>query len=172
MLDGIRQRIGSNYRLGREGGAVPVGLGSAGQAADRIAFEAGRSPGRTATVAALGLGGFAGVNALANNPVGGIFDAVTFNAFNLRRDAPVTPPPQAYYPPPAQAAVNAPRPNPAQHAAAAPPQPYQVSQVGFQLPTLDEDELRRQRDYQERRVATDILTLQAINSAIATGGNV
>lgn len=93
-----------------------------------------------------GVGAMA-ANHLFGNPVGGFVDALTFGATDFRpEDVPVGSQQIILQQP--IAASNAPPPN-----------------VSYSVPQLDADQIKRQQDYLKRKVATDVLTLEALRNA-------
>lgn len=96
--------------------------------------------------AAGALGGVA-LNQGIGNPIGGFVDAATFGMTNFRPNESDLIASQ-----PRQIIISQ------QPHAATMPQPMASASV----PALDEEQMKRQREYLERKIATDLLTVQAL----------
>ena len=95
--------------------------------------------------AAGALGGYA-LNQAVGNPVGGVIDATTFGVTNFR---------------PNESDLIASQPR--QIIISQQPTAQMSSQpMNASVPALDEEQMKRQREYLERKIATDLLTVQAL----------
>lgn len=154
-------RMGNQFDAGLTAGADNVvnymeGVpGPAARAVRAYGHSYGSAPGPTALVSigGLGLAGWAGANMLPD--IGGNERApVVGNSMYQPRPAPYPVPysvPNQY-----EMAMQYRQPFPSMGGGGGRSQP-------FGLPQLDEEDIARQRNFLERKIATDALTLQALN---------
>jgi hypothetical protein len=100
--------------------------------------------------AAGALGGYA-LNQAVGNPIGGFIDAATFGMTNFRPNEVDLIASQ-----PRQIVIN-------QQPVSLQSQPMQP-QTMASVPALTEEDMKRQREYLQRKIATDLLTVQALQS--------
>ena len=116
-----------------------------GGRADAVIQAIGATVGRYPYLAGgAGAVGTLGANYLVGNPIGGAIDALTFGLTNFKPDQ---------YQQPSAAPLSAP-PQGGMNVGNAPPAPQEF--------ILNDEQRYRQRDYLKRKIATDILTLQAL----------
>jgi hypothetical protein len=128
---------------GREPGIPHVGMPGSGKA-DAFVYQTGQFINERPLVSGAGL---LAANHFLTNPIGGFVDALTFGATDFRQD---NQPEQLQ-----------------QQIVIQPNQPGLSQQVSYSVPALNADQIKRQQDYLNRKVATDMLTLEALRNAQA-----
>lgn len=140
---GIQNKPFSEYHPGMN---APIGR------ADSAIYNGANWAGQNKLMAGAGaVGGFA-ANQMLGNPIGGVIDALTFGVTNFRPDMEVGAEPNSQLVIMQQPGMQQ---SPSSNQAGVPTQP-------MSLPGLNEEDKKRQLQYLQRKMATDLITMQGL----------
>lgn len=117
--------------------------------ADTAIYNAANWGGQNKLAVGAGAVGAIAANQMLGNPVGGVTDALTFGLTNFRPDA------ETGSEPPQMIIMQQPGMERSTSQAGVPTQP-------LSLPALNEEDRKRQLQYLQRKVATDLITMQGL----------
>lgn len=144
-------------------------VGSGGKA-DAVFYGAGKFARANPLLAAASIPLGISLNNMALNPIGGVIDAATFGLTNLRPNEWEQQTSSIDDIRAAQAMMEMQRPHSSQvmmaHEVPIAPQPG----VNPAVPPLNEEQVRRQKDYLQRKIATDMLTVAALEEEMRRQG--